>query len=210
MSTTHFLLHRINKTELSETSQMKVPSQPPCNFYCSKSKSILKSNRYRTYSIERVQYGVQATGSKAQNTNEEAGNDFDAMKDRQMSRREEDFLNMTLEIKGDPFWMGTGTTISGTEVKLADVRQATVYIAFLTYRPEESVAYTENQRRGELDTAASGIYEVFKADQKLSAGQFTKHYIALETETLVRLLCKMNWRIYKRLIKQLIQLRLNM
>lgn len=158
-----------------ETSQMKVPSQPlRATTIAPSQRAFLSQIDIERIPIERVQYGVQATGSKAQNTNEEAGNDFDAMKDRQMSRREEDFLNMTLEIKGDPFWMGTGTTISGTEVKLADVRQATVYIAFLTYRPEESVAYTENQRRGELDTAASGIYEVFKADQKLSAGQFTQ------------------------------------
>ena len=78
------------------------------------------------------------------------------MHDRQMSRREEDFPTATFEIKGDPD--GSRTTIMGTEVKLMDLQNSTVYLAFLTYKPEESVAYTENQTRGLLDTAQSGIY----------------------------------------------------
>ena len=158
-----------------ETSQMKVPSQPlRATTIAPGQRAFLSQIEVDRIPIERVQYGVEATGSKAQNTNEETGTALDAMHDRNMARREEDFLNMTLEIKGDPFWMGTGTTISGTEVQLQDLQNSTIYIAFLTYRPEESVAYTENQRRGGLDTAASGIYEVFKADQKLAGGQFTQ------------------------------------
>ena len=62
----------------------------------------------------------------------------------------------------------------GTEVKLMDLQNSTVYLAFLTYKPEESVAYTENQTRGLLDTAASGIYQVNKVEHKMQSGQFTQ------------------------------------
>lgn len=158
-----------------EASQMKVPSQPlRATTIAPGQQAFLSQLDVQRIPIERVTYGIDATGSKAQNTNEESGQTVDTMHDRQMSRREEDFLTATFEVKGDPFWMGSGTTIMGTEVKLMDLQNSTVYIAFLTYRPEESVAYTENQTRGLLDTAASGIYQVNKVEHKMQSGQFTQ------------------------------------
>lgn len=158
-----------------EASRMKVPSQPPRSTTISKSQqAFLSQIEVDKIPIERVQYMTEASGSKAQNTNEEIGNNTDTMHDRNMARREEDFLNMTLDTKGDPWWLGSGTTISGTQVALADLQNSTVYLAFLTYKPEETVTYTEGQRRGDMDTAASGLYQVFKVDHKFGSGQFTQ------------------------------------
>ena len=162
---------------LPEASGMKTTSQlmkstirPAQQAFLSQVETLVQQP------IERPVYGTDAIGSKAQNTGEDVtkAKGVDAMSDRNMSRREEDFLNMTLEIRGDPFWMGSGTTALGTEVKLMDVQNSTVYIGFVTYKPEETVTYLEGQRRGNMDTAASGLYEVFKVDQKLSQGQFTQ------------------------------------
>lgn len=158
-----------------EKSQMKVPSQPlRATTIAPSQRAFLSQIDIQKIPIERVQYMAESAGSKSQNTNEETGTSMDTMHDRNMSRREEDFLSVTLDVKGDPFWMGSGTNVSGSKVKLADLSNSTIYIAFLTYRPEESVAYTENQRRGQLDTAASGLYQVNRVEHKMAAGQFTQ------------------------------------
>ena len=161
---------------LPEASGMKTTSQLQKTTIRPAQQAFLSQTELVQQPIERPVYGTDATGSKVQNTGEDVSHakGTDAMADRNMSRREEDFLNMTLEIRGDPFWMGNGTTVLGTEVKLMDVQNSTVYIGFVTYKPEETVTYLEGQRRGDMDTAASGLYEVFKVDQKLSQGQFTQ------------------------------------
>ncbi len=158
-----------------EASQMKVPSQPlRATTIAPGQQAFLSQIEVQKIPIEMVQYQTEPTGSKAQNTQEETGNTVDTMHDRNMARREEDFLNMTLEVKGDPFWLGSGTSVEGTEIALKDLTNSTIYIAFVTYKPEETVTYLEGQRRGDMDTAASGLYEVFKVDQKFAAGNYTQ------------------------------------
>ena len=73
------------------------------------------------------------------------------------------------------------------EIYLRDVSNGTVYLAFMTYKPEETVTYTEGQRRGDMDTAASGLYEVFKVEHTLASDNINSHYIVLEIETLVHI-----------------------
>lgn len=156
-----------------EPSQMKVPSQPlRATTIPTSQQAFLSQVEVQPIPIERAQGMVVAQSSGAQNTGEETGSGSDTMHERQMARREQDFLNMTLEVKGDPFWLGSGVTIEGTEISLGDVSNGTVYVAFLTYKPEETVTYTEGQRRGDMDTAASGIYEVFKVEHVLAGGQY--------------------------------------
>lgn len=156
-----------------EASQMKVPSQPlRATTIPTSQQAFLSQVEVKPIPIERSQGMTVTQSSKSQNTNEETGQDMSTMHDRQMARREQDFLNMTLEIKGDPFWLGAGVTIEGREISLGDVSNGTVYLAFLTYKPEETVTYTEGQRRGDMDTAASGLYEVIKVEHVLAGGQY--------------------------------------
>ena len=156
-----------------EASQMKTPSQPVRATTISPGQqAFLSQVEVQRIPIERSQGMVQPASSKSQSTNEESGQNMDTMHDRQMARREQDFLNMTLEVKGDPFWLGAGVSIEGRDISLGDVSNGTVYLAFLTYKPEETVTYTEGQRRGDMDTAASGLYEVFKVEHTLASGQY--------------------------------------
>lgn len=158
---------------------VKVPSQPTRSSIVPKQNRVFLSQiepQQPPPMIEAVAYGDESIGITAQHTNEEVANSTanTVVEEANHARREEDFLNATFEVKGDPFWLGSGTTIAGTAVKLNQYQNGTVMVAFLTYKPEESVAYTEDQKRGLMDCAASGLYEIYKVDQKLSSGEFSQ------------------------------------
>lgn len=158
---------------------VKVPSQPTRSSIIPKQNRVFLSQTEPQQPppiIESVAFGDESVGITAQHTNEEVENSSanTVTEEANHARREEDFLNATFEVKGDPFWLGSGTTIAGTAVKLSQYQQSSVMVAFLTYKPEESVAYTEDQKRGLLDCAASGLYEIYKVDQKLSSGEFSQ------------------------------------
>ena len=92
----------------------------------------------------------------------------------QMARRENDAQQITLEIKGDPFWMGTPDSVrSGNKVSVANFKGTNAMIGFLNYQANEKDLLID-QNRGPVDLISTGIYKVVTIESKFQQGQFTQ------------------------------------
>ena len=92
----------------------------------------------------------------------------------QMARRDNDATNITLEIRGDPFWMGTPDSVrSGNKVTVANFKGTNAMIGFLNFQPNEKDLLT-NQQRGPVDLISTGIYKVVTVESKFQQGAFTQ------------------------------------
>jgi len=97
----------------------------------------------------------------------------------QLARRDGDTQNINMEIKGDPFWMGTpdafvagaaGMTGPSTAI---DFRGMNTMIAFLNYQANEKDLLIK-QQRGPVDFISTGVYKVTRVESKFQMGQFTQ------------------------------------
>lgn len=92
----------------------------------------------------------------------------------QMARRDNDATNITLEIRGDPFWMGTPDSVrSGNRTTVANFKGTNAMIGFLNFQPNEKDLLT-NQQRGPVDLISTGIYKVVTVESKFQQGAFTQ------------------------------------
>jgi hypothetical protein len=127
--------------------------------------------------IELPQYAYANLNSDKQQVNETKGKveTIDAIRDRETAVREVDYMNVDFRVKGDPFWMGTpGGYVSGAVDSLVSYLDTDSLIAFINYLPDEAIASTTNQHRGELDIVSSGIYRIIEVESKFQQGQFTQ------------------------------------
>lgn len=92
----------------------------------------------------------------------------------QMARRENDAQQIVLEIKGDPFWMGTPDSVrSGNKLSVANFKGTNAMIGFLNYQANEKDLLID-QNRGPVDLISTGIYKVVTIESKFQQGQFTQ------------------------------------
>lgn len=91
-----------------------------------------------------------------------------------MSKRDIDAYNFSMEIKGDPYWMGNmmvDVQGDGTlEVPDYDSRDA--LITFLQYQPSNNLLTTET--KGPVDFVSSGVYKLNKIESRFQGGRFTQ------------------------------------
>ena len=90
------------------------------------------------------------------------------------ARREQDAMSLSIEIKGDPYWMGNkkNVAVDGT-VSLPDWETQDALIAFLQYNPNVN-DLLELQTKGPVDLVSSGIYKIISIDSRFQGGAFTQ------------------------------------
>lgn len=129
------------------------------------------------YVLETPQYTYSNLSPAKQQTNETKGErlSLEALRDKEFANREVDFQNATINIKGDPYWMGTpGAALVGNVEAINKYADADALIAFTNWLPDESVASPDNQAKGALDIISSGIYRVITIESRFQNGQFTQ------------------------------------
>ena len=129
--------------------------------------------------MERIGMQFAATAAKDQQANESKGKDlsnWDALADLEFKNRSTDFLEVNIKIKGDPFWMGTpGVKRTESVIAADDFLKTDSLILFMNYMPTQvQDGSFEYQGKGELDVAASGVYEVRQIEIEMSQGEFTQ------------------------------------
>lgn len=90
-----------------------------------------------------------------------------------MAKREYDSLNFTMEIKGDPHWMGNmQATILG-KLKTPDYSVQDGLITFLQFNPNADKLLQE-QVKGEIDPISTGVYKLTSVESRFQNGRFTQ------------------------------------
>lgn len=118
---------------------------------------------------------VPASAS-TQQKNEHTGltDDIAAAIAQQTAKRTVDNLNITLEIRGDPFWLGTPDVIMGGDTSaVSDFAGHDALIGVVSFQPNEKDLLIE-QRRGPVDMISTGLYNITHVESKFQAGQFTQ------------------------------------
>ena len=120
---------------------------------------------------------VPASAS-TQQKNEHTGltDDIAASIAQQTARRTVDNLNIQLEIRGDPFWLGTPDVIIGGNAgsdQISDFKGNDALIGFVSFQPNEKDLLID-QKRGPVDMISSGLYNITHVESKFQQGQFTQ------------------------------------
>lgn len=121
---------------------------------------------------------VPASAS-TQQKNEHTGltDDISAAIAQQTAKRTVDNLNITLEVRGDPFWLGTPDVImGGSSAAVSDFAGHDALIGLVSFQANEKDLLIE-QRRGPVDMISSGLYNITHVESKFQAGQFTQSLI---------------------------------
>jgi hypothetical protein len=99
----------------------------------------------------------------------------------QTARRNKDAINITLEVRGDPFWLGTpdqrGIPADGVNVAAYDSLEPLIGIVNWQPNAEDLL---EHQRRGPVDLIGSGVFRVTSLTSKFQMGQFTQTLEAIK------------------------------
>jgi rhodanese-related sulfurtransferase len=106
---------------------------------------------------------------------------------QQYSAREVDMIMVELEIKGDPFWLGSAGSINTAEDNIvynqANLTQANV--ALVLYTGDESLASTDEKRVvGRMELTSSGIYKVQRVSSRFQAGRMVQTLFLIKNRNL--------------------------
>jgi hypothetical protein len=120
---------------------------------------------------------VPASAS-TQQKNEHTGltDDIAAVIAQQTAKRTVDNLNISLEIRGDPFWLGTPDVViggSGESDEISNFNGNDALIGIVSFQPNEKDLLID-QRRGPVDMISSGLYNITHVESKFQQGQFTQ------------------------------------
>lgn len=116
--------------------------------------------------------------SSTQQKNEHTGltDDIAATIAQQTAKRTVDNLNISLEIRGDPFWLGTPDVVIGGGAgssEISDFKGNDALIGLVSFQPNEKDLLID-QKRGPVDMISSGLYNVTHVESKFQQGQFTQ------------------------------------
>jgi len=108
---------------------------------------------------------IGATGQMANETTE--GSKIAAAALAAHANRLVDMQNMTVEVKGDPIFMGTNGK------NLFNNHPDAIYMAFVNFQPDPDDLLNK-QRRGPVDLVTTGIYKITDVHSKFSQGKFSQ------------------------------------
>jgi len=112
----------------------------------------------------------------------------------QFNSNETGFMNLNMDIKGDPYWLGAADAFPNNDAVnntvVSDRANGDVLIAYLNYLPTQDIARVGQQRRGELDYLTSGIYTVQSISSRFQSGAFTQTIEAVKRDDLTTELVK--------------------
>ena len=98
------------------------------------------------------------------------------------------FMNMSMDIKGDPYWLGLADVFPSSDsfrtTAVRDQSRGDVLIAFLNYLPSQDMARFGSQRGRELDYLTSGVYTVQSISSRFQSGAFTQTLEAVKRDDL--------------------------
>ena len=106
---------------------------------------------------------------------------------QQYAAREVDMIMVELEIKGDPFWLGSAGSINTAEDTIvynqANLTQANV--ALVLFTGDESLASTDEKRVvGRMELTSSGIYKVARVSSRFQGGRFLQTLFLMKNRNL--------------------------
>lgn len=90
-----------------------------------------------------------------------------------MAKREYDALNVSIEIKGDPHWMGNMQAVIKGKLERPDYAKQNALITFLQFNPNADKLLTE-QVKGEVDPISTGVYKLVTVESRFQGGRFTQ------------------------------------
>ena len=114
---------------------------------------------------------------------------IDALADLEFRSRNTDYIQVKFKVKGDPFWMGTpGVYTNDAVVTSANYLNTDSLVLFLNHLPDEAMLDPEASVGGEIDVAASGVYEVRKIETSMSQGKFDQTLVAYRNRNVSTIL----------------------
>ena len=124
-------------------------------------------------------------GSATQQKNEHTAisDDIAASIAQQSARREGDATEVSLELRGDPFWMGTpDSVVVGADNRfISNFQGSDALIGFVNYQANADDLLKFN-RRGPVDMISTGVYKVTRVESKFQQGQFTQTLTAFKDQ----------------------------
>lgn len=133
--------------------------------------------------MDLVKYDYRPLGLYEQRKGETDGSDtLIAATASKLAKREYDAYGFSLEIKGDPYWMGGSLSPSTDGIKTPDYQSQDALITFLQYNPNAEDLLT-HQRRGPVDLVSSGVYKLTSIESRFQGGKFTQTLIGFKDTT---------------------------
>jgi len=130
-----------------------------------------------------VKYTDQAAGIHEQRNSSNEGSDaLLASMAGDMAKREYDAYGFSMEIKGDPYWMGGSLQASVDGPQPPDYTSEDALITFLQYNPNAE-DLLEHQERGPIDLVSSGVYKLTSIESRFQGGKFTQTLIGYKDTT---------------------------
>jgi len=90
-----------------------------------------------------------------------------------MAKRERDAYQFTMEIKGDPHWLGNMQAVVQGKLETKDYAKQDAFISFLQFNPNPD-RLLEEQIKGEIDPISSGLYKLVTIESRFQGGRFTQ------------------------------------
>jgi|TARA_B110000902_G_scaffold117302_1_gene137593 hypothetical protein len=133
--------------------------------------------------MDLVKYELRPLGIYEQRKAETDGSDtLIAATASKLAKREYDAYGFSLEIKGDPYWMGGSLSPSTDGIPTPDYQSQDALITFLQYNPNADDLLT-HQRRGPVDLVSTGVYKLTSIESRFQGGKFTQTLIGFKDTT---------------------------
>lgn len=124
--------------------------------------------------IERLGY-VAKTSSSNDQKNATTRQAQQAREQQMINAASFDYIMFEINIKGDPYWLGTPGSINTTTTSttLFDGLNEDSLIIFVNYLPEDIADPTKKNKKT-LDIASTGVYKIIEVESKFQQGKFTQ------------------------------------
>jgi len=133
--------------------------------------------------LETPVYAFSMLGASKQKVNETKNNSksIETIREEEYAKRDVDFTNLEMQIKGDPFWMGTpGAVVDDRSETLIKYLTNDVLIGFINHMPDNSVFDPAKPTLGAFDMSSSGIYRIIEVESRFQQGQFIQKLIGMK------------------------------
>lgn len=157
------------KEETSSSSNTKSNPASVSGKASARYLSDIKRNKYNI--LQSPVFAVSQMGPQTQQRNETTPVDtIAATAIAEYSKRVTDSQNLTIQVRGDPIFMG-GDTVTGNNI--FDTSTNALYVAFVNFQPDPEDLLL-NQMRGPVDMITTGIYRIITIESKFQQGSFTQ------------------------------------
>ena len=131
-------------------------------------------------------YEFTNVSTNQQRTNETTGDTEQAEAlDHMRSLLNDRNQNLTMTVKGDPWWMGNPDAYTlGRENNTETSKKYDTLIMVINFLPDESLADADKQYKPILDISVSGVYYVHQVTTRFQGGKFIQQLEASKKDDL--------------------------